>query len=146
MKRIYQGSCHCGRVRFEVEADVDHVRVCNCSVCHKRGALIHRVPEGAVRLLTPLDKLTLYQWGSFTGEDYFCPECGILPFRRPSFPTEEEIARGVKPFTGWAINTRCLDGFDAANSPVKSIDRRNTPIEDVRGSFERNRGSGALDS
>jgi hypothetical protein len=28
MKRTYQGSCHCGRIKFEVEADLDHVRIC----------------------------------------------------------------------------------------------------------------------
>ncbi len=140
MKRTYRGYCHCEKVRFEVDADIDHVRVCNCSICHRRGALIHRVSEDAVRLLTPLDELTLYRWGSFTAEDYFCPECGILPFRRPSYPTEAEMARGLRPFTGWAINTRCLEGFDAANALVKPIERRDTPIEDVRASFDRNQG------
>ncbi len=139
MRRIWRGSCHCGRVRFEVDADIDHVRVCNCSVCHKRGALIHRVPEDAVRLLTPLEGLTLYRWGSLTAADYFCPDCGILPFRRPSYPTEEEMARGIAPFSGWAVNTRCLEGFDAAAAAVKPIDRRDTRVEDVRRSFERSR-------
>src|SRR6185436_15886284 len=32
MKTTYRGSCHCGRVRFEVSADLDHVRVCDCSI------------------------------------------------------------------------------------------------------------------
>ena len=63
-----------------------------------------------------------------------------FPFCRPGYPTEAEMARGLRPFTGWAINTRCLEGFDAANAPVKPIDRRDTPIEDVRASFDRNQG------
>ena len=34
------------RVKFEVDADLDHVRVCDCSICRRRGALNHRVqPE-----------------------------------------------------------------------------------------------------
>ena len=140
MKRTYKGACHCGRVRFEVDADIDHVRVCNRSVCHMRGALIHRVPEDALRLETPLDALTLYRWGSFTAEDYFCPGCGILPFRRPSYTTEAEMARGIEPFAGWAVNTRCLEGFDAAAAPVRPIDRRGTPVEEVRRAFERHGG------
>jgi len=48
----YSGSCHCGDVRFEVEAQIDHVRSCDCSVCTKRGALNHRVPKDNLRLLT----------------------------------------------------------------------------------------------
>jgi hypothetical protein len=26
----YIGSCHCGEVRFEVDAEIDHVRSCDC--------------------------------------------------------------------------------------------------------------------
>ncbi len=121
MDKQYQGTCHCGKVRFEVLADIDHVRVCDCSVCRKRGALIHRVPEQNIRFLTPLSELTVYQWGTFTGKDYFCPACGILPFRRPALPTDAESAAGVQPFTGWAVNTRCLDGFEFENTPKAFI-------------------------
>ena len=138
MTQTYQGSCHCGKVKFEVEADIDHVRVCNCSICHARGALIYRLPENALRFLTPLSDLTLYQWGSFTAEDYFCPACGILTFRRPSYPTGKEMARGIEPFTGWAINTRCLHGFDPSGVRTVQIDRRDTPVGEVEGRFERN--------
>ena len=94
MIETYKGSCHCGRARFEVDLDLDHVRVCDCSICRRRGALIHRVPEEALRILTPLDQLTLYQWHTFTAEDYFCPTCGILPFRRPRTRTSKEAQRG----------------------------------------------------
>ena len=41
MKKTYKGSCHCGKLSFEV--DMDHVRVCDCTVCTKRGALNYRV-------------------------------------------------------------------------------------------------------
>jgi hypothetical protein len=119
--KTYQGSCHCGRVRFEVEAEIDHVRVCDCSVCRKRGALNHRVPKERLRLVTPWDDLILYQWGSRTAKDYFCPTCGILPFRRPGDPTPQERRDGVVPFDGWAINVRCLEGVDLDSIPVRKI-------------------------
>lgn len=37
---IYQGSCHCGKVKFEVEAP-EHIEAdyCNCSICEKSGFL-----------------------------------------------------------------------------------------------------------
>ena len=54
---IYNGSCHCGRVRFKVQTELDHVRVCDCSICRRRGALIHRVDEQDFKLLTPLEDL-----------------------------------------------------------------------------------------
>lgn len=121
MRETYKGECHCGKVRFEVTADIDHVRVCDCSVCRKRGALNFRVEEADFHLETPLAELTVYRWGSLTAKDYFCPTCGILPFRRPGAPTPEELSRGVRPFSGWAVNVRCLSGIDLAALPKQRI-------------------------
>jgi hypothetical protein len=117
----YRGSCHCGRVRFEVDAHIDHVRVCDCSICHRRGALNFRVPKEALRLLTRWEALSLYEWGTKTAKDYFCLVCGILPFRRPSDPTPRELEEGVEPFDGWTVNVRCLEGVDVESLPVKKI-------------------------
>jgi hypothetical protein len=121
MTSTYTGSCHCGLARFEVDLDLDHVRVCDCSICRRRGALIHRVPEDALRILTPLDALTLYEWHTRTAKDYFCPTCGILPFRRPRAITREEIERGLPEFHGWAVNVRCLDGVDLDAIPIRRV-------------------------
>lgn len=117
----YAGSCHCGAVRFEVVAQIDHVRVCDCSICLKRGALNFRVAKDELRLLTPWEALSLYEWGSRTAKDYFCATCGILPFRRPGDPTPDEVRAGVQPFDGWAVNVRCLHGVDLDALPVRRI-------------------------
>ena len=117
----YSGSCHCGHVRFEIDAQIDHVRSCDCSICSKRGTLNFRVAREDLRLLTPWEHLSLYQWGSRTAKDYFCKTCGILPFRRPSDPTPQELRDGVEPFDGWAVNVRCLEGVDLGRLPVKQI-------------------------
>lgn len=118
---IYNGSCHCGTISFEIEAEIDHVRVCDCSVCHKRGALNYRVQKKDLTLHSSWDDLTLYRWGSKTAKDYFCKTCGILPFRRPSDPTPEEIAQGIMPFDGWAVNIRCIANIDVESLPKKMI-------------------------
>jgi hypothetical protein len=117
----YVGSCHCGKVRFEVDAEIDHVRVCDCSICWRRGALNFRVPKERLRLSTAWEELVLYQWGSRTAKDYFCRTCGILPFRRPSDPTPQEVLEGVQAFDGWAVNVRCLEGVDVESLPIKRI-------------------------
>jgi hypothetical protein len=108
-------------VRFEVDAEIDHVRSCDCSICSRRGALNFRVARDKLRLLTPWEELTLYQWGTRTAKDYFCSTCGILSFRRPSDPTPQELQQGVQPFDGWTINVRCLDGVDLDALPVRRI-------------------------
>ena len=107
MRNTYRGSCHCGNVRFEIDADLDQVRVCDCSMCRRRGALLHRVEDSSFRLLTALSDLTLYQWHTKTAKDYFCPICGIQPFRRPRTAPEQ-----------WSVNVRCLEGVDFASIPI----------------------------
>ena len=110
MKKTYRGTCHCGRVKFVVNANLDHVRVCDCSICRRRGALNHRVAESDLQILTPLDELTLYQWNTRTAKDYFCPTCGISPFRRPRTAPEK-----------WTVNVRCIEGIDPEAIPKKYV-------------------------
>lgn len=116
MKTTYQGSCHCDAVKFEVDADIDHVSICDCSICKRRGALSFRVAGKDLRFLTPLSNLSVYRWGTRTAADYFCPVCGILPYRRPRTLSDEERAQGGDI---WAVNVRCLTGIDASSLPVR---------------------------
>jgi len=39
--QAYQGACHCGRVKFEVRAELNYVVDCYCSICGRTGALWH---------------------------------------------------------------------------------------------------------
>ena len=57
----------------------------------------------------------------FDAADYFCPTCGILPFRRPRARTREEIERGMPEFSGWGVNVRCLEGVELDAIPVRRI-------------------------
>ena len=80
MKKTYIGSCHCGKVRFEVDMNLDHVRVCDCTVCKKRGALNHRVEEKDIQIFTPLDELIQYKWHTMRATDYICPVTTVPTF------------------------------------------------------------------
>lgn len=108
--QTYTGSCHCGRVRFEITTELDHVRACDCSICRRRGALIHRVDATRFRLLTDWEELSTYQFHTHTATDYFCRSCGILPFRRPR--TAPEM---------WGVNARCLEDVDLDTLPIKHV-------------------------
>ncbi len=63
--RTYHGSCHCGAVKFEVDAEISQLDRCNCSICTKKGGVFIRVPRDRFRLLQGKDDLTLYRfsWG-----------------------------------------------------------------------------------
>jgi len=127
----WQGSCHCGRTRFQITADIDHIRICDCSICYQRGALNFRVEESQFQLLTPLSDLALYEWGTGTAKDYFCKTCGILPFRRPRKVTPQEAAAspsGRTTFNGWAVNARCLAGLDTSTLPIRHVYASTLPL------------------
>lgn len=103
MKQKYEGSCHCGKVRFEVQLDPAEALVCDCSICTKKGVIIGRVDEDELELLTPLEELTLYQFNKRIAKHYFCPVCGIHTFNRPRSAPER-----------WAVNLRCVAGVELA--------------------------------
>ena len=114
--KLYQGGCHCGAVRFEIDTDLTRATECNCSICTRKGALHHRVPPQRFRLLSGQDDLTLYQFGSATARHWFCRHCGIHPFSNPRAAPDM-----------YAINIRCLDDFAAErrNVEVVTFDGRN---------------------
>ena len=112
---LYKGSCHCGQVAFEVEATIDQLMACNCSLCSKKGALLTFVPRANLRLTTPEDRLATYTFNKHVIRHRFCPTCGIHPFGEASDPSGKAMA---------AVNVRCLDDFDATALPVKQFDGR----------------------
>lgn len=101
---IYTGGCHCGAVRFEVEApDAVEVEDCNCSVCRMTGFLHLIVPLRSFRLLAGADKLVSYRFNTGVAEHRFCGVCGIKPFYVPRSNPD-----------GIDVNLRCLDRQPAA--------------------------------
>jgi len=112
---IYKGSCHCGRIAFEVEGDLEQVTDCNCSICARKGALLWFVPRDRLRLLTPEGDLATYTFGTHTIRHQFCPACGIHPFGEGTDPSGHRMA---------AINVRCLEGVEFTALPVRHFDGR----------------------
>lgn len=112
---IYQGSCHCGKVAFEVEGELTGATACNCSICSRKGSLLWFVPRDQLRLLTPEDHLATYMFNKHVIKHRFCPTCGIHPFGEGVDPNGNRIA---------AVNIRCLESLDLATVPVKNFDGR----------------------
>ena len=111
----YRGSCHCGRVAFEVEGTIDSGLACNCSICARKGSLLWFVPRDALRLLTPDDAASTYAFNKHVIEHRFCPVCGIHPY------AEGKDAKGNRTA---AVNLRCLEGLDLKSVPVREFDGR----------------------
>lgn len=95
---IYQGSCHCGAIQFEVEAPESvEVENCNCSICAMTGFLHLIVPARNFRLLSGEESLTTYTFNTGVAKHKFCKICGVKPFYIPRSNPD-----------GVDINLRCL--------------------------------------
>ena len=77
---IYSGSCHCGAIAFEVEAEITQAMDCNCSMCRRRGGLLAFVPRENFKLQTPAAAVSTYQFNKHVIQHHFCANCGIAPY------------------------------------------------------------------
>ena len=111
----YKGSCHCGRVAFEVEGTLDGAMSCNCSMCQRKGALMWFVPREQLSLLTPDTNASTYTFNRHVIKHRFCPACGIHPYGEGVDAQGNAMA---------AINIRCLEGIELEQIPVTQFDGR----------------------
>ena len=111
---IYRGSCHCGMVRFEVEAPEKlKCEDCNCTICTKSGYLHLIVPESRFELLSGEQNLATYTFNTGVAQHRFCKTCGIKPFYVPRSNPD-----------GYDVNVRCFE-LEPADLIVEPFDGKN---------------------
>jgi len=112
---IHTGGCHCGAVRYAVEAPQDlEVTECNCSICSKSGYLHLIVPAARFRLLSGEDRLETYRFDTGEARHLFCRTCGIKSFYIPRSHPD-----------GISVHVRCLDPETISSIHVQPFDGRN---------------------
>ncbi len=112
------GSCHCGAVTFAIEAEIDHVTACDCSLCVKKNARMVRVGRGDLTVLSGQDQLATYVWNTHQAQRHFCRVCGIYVFHR----------KRVSPDL-YEVNAYCLDGLDPQALPVRASSGRDMSVK-----------------
>ena len=110
----HAGGCHCGRVRFEVDAPADlELLECNCSVC-ARSAYLHLIVAARdFRLLAGAGDLAEYTFGTGVAKHRFCRHCGVKSFYVPRSHPD-----------GYSVNARCLDPATIRSMKVRPFDGR----------------------
>lgn len=111
-RRIDEGGCHCGALRFRVEWDEEtEVILCNCSICKKKGFLHLIVPEDRFQLISGATNIQEYRFNTGVAVHKFCKTCGIHAFYTPrSHPDCVDI------------NVHCLDHVDETTLRVVLFD------------------------
>jgi hypothetical protein len=98
---MHLGSCHCGTVKFRIDAEPAEATTCDCSLCTRKNAVMVKVPVAELTVLEGQDALTLYQWNTRVARHYFCSRCGIYTFhQKRSDPGS------------YGVNLFCLDDLD----------------------------------
>ena len=110
----HRGGCHCGKVRFEIDAAADLVvSECNCSVCSKAGYLHVIVPKERFRLVSGADDLATYTFNTGVARHLFCRHCGIKSFYVPRSHPD-----------GISVNARCLDPGTVKSTEIRPFNGR----------------------
>lgn len=112
---MYQGSCHCGAIRYEIDGTIDQVIECNCSHCSRKGYLLWFVPGEALRMKSGADDIATYTFNKHVIHHQFCEKCGCAPF-----------GKGTNPQGGAtvAVNVRCLENVDFKSLKTVQVDGR----------------------
>lgn len=111
----YHGSCHCGKIAYEVEGTLEQAMECNCSHCSRKGFLLWFVDRDRLQLKTPADQLSTYTFNKHAIKHHFCGTCGCAPF---AFASD----RSGAPKAG--VNVRCLEDIDLKALKVVPVDGR----------------------
>lgn len=107
-----RGSCHCGKVGFEVPRAPAEVCSCNCSICRRTGILWAYYHPDEVRIDAPDGATDPYIWGDKCLALHHCRTCGCITHWLNLMPEGERMG----------INARLLEGFDAEEAERRLID------------------------
>jgi len=110
----FEGSCHCGKVAFVVDAEAPtEAMACNCSHCRRKGFLLAFFPASRFRLERGEDDLKSYWFYKHSIEHRFCTTCGTQPFAMGSMPDGSAMA---------AVNLRCVESIDLDTLTIQKVD------------------------
>jgi hypothetical protein len=110
----FEGSCHCGAVKFTVDADLPTKAIsCNCSICRRKGLLLSFFPADKFALVAGEGELTSYFFNTRKIEHRFCKVCGSQPFAFGKNPDGSEMR---------AINLRCVPSVNLEALELQRFD------------------------
>jgi hypothetical protein len=113
---MIEASCHCGAVRFEVAEPPPRLTSCNCSLCHRMGALWAYYRPDQVTFVAGAGTTVAYAQGDRTLATHHCPTCGAT--------THWESLKADTDRMG--VNARLMDRGVTADIPIRHLDGADT--------------------
>ena len=109
---MIEASCHCGAVRFAVEAAPDEVIDCSCSICRRYGALWAYYQAPQVRFAAASGPTDAYLWGRRQLGFHRCRACGCVTHWSAVDPS----------YARMGVNARLMAPEVLAATPVRPFD------------------------
>jgi hypothetical protein len=117
MTQHYEGSCHCGAIKFSYDGEeITSGLRCSCSICSRKGAMMstEAIPLEVLKIAAEPEAIGLYEFDSKVAKHYFCKRCGIY--------THNEMLR----IPGHCrVNLGCIDDLDTSGFEVTVFDGKN---------------------
>lgn len=123
--KTYEGSCHCGKVKFSMKlsppVEDGLVTSCNCSICGINGYLMVYPLESNITWHSGFDSMTTYTFGKEKIAHTFCSICGTSIGGKSTDPTFFADNR--------AVNVRTLKDVDIESLKLRKVDGRGSQVK-----------------
>lgn len=117
MLKTYQGSCHCGAVKFEADLDLSLPSFrCNCSICRRTRFWPAIATPNEFRLLAGEGEMAEYRFNTQKNQHFFCRHCGVRAFG---------VGNDTPIGTMIGVNIGCLEGVtekELSALPITYVD------------------------
>jgi len=113
---MHHGSCHCGAVSFDLRESPTKLVDCNCSICHRLGALWAHVPISSVQISSQPNSTNTYVQGDKTLAIHTCKTCGCSTHWESLLDDGEHMA----------VNFRMCDITELERFDIKKFDGAHT--------------------
>lgn len=110
---MFKGSCHCKKIKFELNLAPAHLTECNCSICHRIGAIWAHADKSDIKIICDENDLINYLWGDKSIKFCSCKQCGCITHWK-SVDAEQS--------TRMAVNTRMVGRSEIKNIKVRHFD------------------------
>jgi hypothetical protein len=112
---MFTAECHCGNLKLAAVEPPKSITRCNCSICHRLGALWAYYARGDVEIMTSDRPNHRYCWGEKTLTYHRCGVCGCTTHYTAAAEDGGELV---------AINCRMARPSDIGAVAVREFDGR----------------------
>ena len=110
----FESTCHCGALKATVEGDIPNEGMtCNCSICRRKGHILHFVPAEQATIEAADTALGDYTFNKHAIHHHFCKTCGCSPFATGQAPDGNAMV---------VVNLRCVTDCDVEALSITKVD------------------------